>query len=260
MFRGLLVRSRLLTVIGCGVLFMVSAGAGCSATASAPTLTSKTLTVYLSAPASLTSNPGAQDVLDAEQLAFDQLKGSVKSFTLNRTVLKNGEISDHARTAIQNTTGAVGYVGEIVPPSTDSLGITNAVDLLQVSPAEGGPVPTSHFQSYSTYGRTFASMAPGTSQQAPTLLTGSAGRTFVSAFRSTYGHAPSAQAVFGYAAMASLLKALENAGSSANDRGTVRNDFFALKNAPLVVGPGGPQLGTYTVNKNGTIAITPASG
>jgi hypothetical protein len=257
MFRGALVRSRLLTVIACGALFMVSAGAGCSTTASAPTLTGKTLTVYLSAPASLSSNPAAQDVLDAEKLAFDQLKGGVKGFTLVRTVLTNGEISDHARTAIQNTTGAVGYLGEITWPSTDSLGITNAVDLLQVSPAAGPPVPTSHFQSYSTYGRTFASMSLGSSQQAQALLSGAAGRTFVSDFRSRYRHAPSSQAIFGYVATAAMLNALESAGSAANNRGTVRDDFFNAKNPKLTVGQGGPQLGMYTV-KDGTITITPA--
>jgi hypothetical protein len=259
MFRGVLVRSRLLTVIGCGVLFMVSAGAGCSASQSAPTLTSKTLTVYISAPGNLSGNAAAQDVLDAEKLAFSQLKGQVKNFTLAQQVLTADKISDNARTAIDNTTGAVAYVGEIEPgQSKDSLGITNAEELLQVSPAADPSVPTNWLQSYSTYGRTFASMAPGSGSQAAALVGGAAGRAFTRAFRTAYGHAPSAQAVFGYAAMASALKALQQAGSAANNRSTVRDDFFALKNAQLLVGPGGPELATYTVNKNGTITVTPA--
>jgi hypothetical protein len=259
MVRGLLASGRLLSgAVGVAAAALL---AGCSATTPAVTVSGKTLTTYLSFPASLSGDPQAQDVLDAEKLAFDQLKGGVKDFTVNRQVLQGKQISDNARKAIEDTTRAVAYVGEIQPgTSTDSLGITNAENLLQVSPAEGGPVPTTDFQSYSTYGRTFASMAPGSNQQAQTLVGGSAGRTFVRDFRNAYGHVPSAQAVLGYAAAAAVLEALRNAGSGANNRGTVRDDFFALKNVPLLVGPGGPQLGTYTVGKDGTVTITPASG
>jgi ABC-type branched-subunit amino acid transport system substrate-binding protein len=239
--------------------------AGCTTTTPAPTVSGKTLTLYLSAPASVSEgcpsackHPEAQDVLDAEQLAFNQLKGQVRG---NLRVLRANKISDNARKAIEDTTSAVAYVGEIEPgTSTDSLGITNAEDLLQVSPAESAPVPTKDFQSYSTYGRTFASMAPGSNQEAQTLVGGSAGRAFVRDFASSYGHAPSTQAIFGYVATAAVLKALQNAGSDANNRGTIRNDFFELKDVQLPVGPGGPVLGTYTVNKNGTVTITPASG
>jgi hypothetical protein len=261
MVRGLLGRSRRLS--GAGATACAAAAlllAGCSTTTPAVTVSGKTLTSYLSFPAALSGDPQAQDVLDAEKLAFDQLKGQVTGFTLNLKVLTAKKISDNARTAIENTTGAVAYLGEIEPgKSKDSLGITNAEDLLQVSPAEGAAVPTDWLQSYSTYGRTFASMAPGSNQQAQTLVGGSAGRSFVSDFRNAYGHAPSAQAILGYAAMAAVLKALHNAGSGANNRGTVRDDFFALKDAPLLVGSGGPELGTYTVNKDGTVTITPSS-
>jgi len=69
----------------------------------------------------------------------------------------------------------------------------------------------------------------------------------------------SAQAMLGYAAMAAVLRALQKAGSGATDRGTIRDAFFGLKGAPLLVGSGGPELGTYTVNKDGTVTITPAS-
>lgn len=254
--RGLLARSRLLSGCACAVIAVVTGG--CTTNAPAPTVSGKTLTVYVSAPPSLSGTAEAQDVLGAEKLAFNQLNGQVKDFTLKFVVLKANKISDNARTAIEDKS-SVAYVGEIKPgTSTDSLGITNAQDLLQVSPAEGGPVPTSHFQSYSTYGRTFASMAPGSSNQAPALVGGPGGRAFVRDFRTSFGHAPSPQAVFGYAAMAAALEALQKAGSAANNRGTVRDDFFGLRNASLAVGPGGPTLGTYTVNKNGTITITPA--
>lgn len=257
---GLLSRGRLLTVVACGAFAMSSIGAGCSTAPPAPTVSSKTLTVYLSAPSNLTGNPGAQDVVDAEKLAFTQLSGQIKGFTMKLQVVGSNKVSDNARTAIEDTDSAVAYLGEVTPgTSVDSLGITNGQDLLQVSPTSAASVPTKDFESFSTYNRTFASLAPGTGQQATALLRNSGGKAFVRAFRSAYGHAPSSQAVFGYAATAMVLKALQKAGSGANNRGTVRDDFFALKNATLAVGSGGPALGTYTVNRNGTVTITPAS-
>jgi hypothetical protein len=60
--------------------------------------------------------------------------------------------------------------------------------------------------------------------------------------------------------MAAVQRTLQTAGSGANNRGTVRNAFFGLQNVPLRVGAGGQRLGTYTVNKDGTVKITPASG
>ena len=256
--RGLLPRSRLLT--GCACALITASVAGCTTTAPAPTVSGSTITLYLSAPASLSANPQAQDVVNAEQLAFNDLKGGVHGYTLNLRVVKADKISDDARTAIEDKT-SIAYLGEAQPgASIASLGITNAQDVLQVSPTEAASVPTSDFESFSTYGRTFASMTPISAQQAQAILSDPAGRAFVREFRNQYGHAPAAQAVFGYAATAAVLKALQQAGSAANNRGTVRNEFFALRGVPLLVGQGGPVLGKYTVNGNGTVTITPASG
>ncbi len=258
MFRGLLAHSRLLTVLACGVLFMVSAGAGCSTTTSAVTVTGKTLTIYYSWPANLSSDPSTQQVIHGEQLAFSQLTGQVHG---NFSRLKANKISDNARTAIEDTTSAVAYVGETTAgTSVNSLGITNAQDLLQVSPAPGASQPTKNFQSYSTYGRTFASMNQTANQAAQAILAEPAGRTFARQFRTQYGSAPSSGAVLGYAATAAVLEALRKAGSAASNRSTVVSDFFALRNVSLTAGPSGPTLGTYTVNKNGTVSITPATG
>ena len=246
---GLLRRSRLLTVAACGVFAISTIGAGCSTTPPSPTVSGKTLTVYLSAPSNLASNSAAQDVINAEKLAFTQLSGQVSGFTLKLQVVRSNKISDNARSAIEDKT-SVAYLGEVTPgTSVDSFGITNAQDLLQVSPTEAASVPTKDFESFSTYGRTFASMAPGSDQVVQTILGTPAGKRF-----------SSSQAVLGYAAMAAALKALQKAGSGANDRGTVRDDFFALKNVQLLVGPGGPKLGTYTVNKSGTVTISAGSG
>jgi ABC-type branched-subunit amino acid transport system substrate-binding protein len=242
-------------------LAVATAVAGCSAAPSAPTVSGKNLSIYLSAPASLSGNSQAQDVIDAEKLAFSQLSGEVHGFTLRLDVVPNrtcgGKVPQNARCAIEDS-DAVAYLGEVQPGSSiDSLGITNAEDLLQVSPAQDASVPTKDFESYSTYGRTFASMAPSNNPTA--LLGGSAGRAFVRDFRHAFGHAPSTQATFGYAATSVVLKAIQRAGSAANNRGTVRNDFFGLKGVPLQIGPGGPVIGTYTVNKDGTLTITPGS-
>ena len=235
---------------------MLTAGAGCSTSTPAVTVSGSTLTVYYSWPANQSSNPGTQGVIHGEQLAFHQLAAQVHG---NFKRLQANEISENARTAIEDKTSAVAYVGEATGSSIDSFGITNAQDLLQVSPAEGASVPTKDYESYSTYGRTFASMDPTADQAAQAILAAPAGRTFARQFRTQYGTAPSPGAVLGYVATAAVLEALRKAGSGANNRGTVVSDFFALRNVSLTAGPSGPVLGTYTVNKNGTVTITPAS-
>lgn len=256
---GLLSRSRVLS--GCALLIGALAVGGCGAAGpSAVTVTGSRLTIYLSAPASLSGNSQAQDVIDAEKLAFSQLSGKISGFTLTLRVLTADKISDNARTAIDDKT-SVAYLGEVVPgASVDSLGITNAQQLVQVSPTAAAPVPKSDFESFSTYGRTFASMAPASDQQAQTILGTTGGKAFVRDFRNSYTHAPASQAIFGYVAMAAALKALHNAGPGATNRGTIVSDFFALRDVQLLAGSGGPELGTYTVNKVGTVTITPASG
>ena len=156
-----------LAVTGC-----TSNGSGSSAV----TVSGKSLTIYLSdAP---TSQPQvARDVLDAERLAWSQQSShTVGGFALRLKVL-HGRISDQARTAIQDQT-AIAYVGEIVPHSSyASLGITNALDLLQVTPTDtaleltqASPVvpgsPGVYYQSFSTYGQTFVRVVPTTAQEA----------------------------------------------------------------------------------------------
>ena len=65
-----------------------------------------------------------------------------------------------------------------------------------------------------------------------------AGRTFTSEFRSSYGHAPAPQAIFGYEAMSALLYVLDKAGVDANQRSTIVTDFRKLTDPPdSVIGP-----------------------
>lgn len=173
--------SRALVVSACAIL---AAGvAGCTAAgSSAPNLNGKSLTVYLSAPASLASDPEAQDVIDAERLAFQQLKGQVTAYQLGLVVLGHDKISDNARQAIGDTGHAVAYVGEVRPgDSADSIGITNAQDLLQVSPTDTATAltqtvpevknsPKNYYESFGANGQTFGRVVPTTKVEATVLV------------------------------------------------------------------------------------------
>ena len=78
---------------------------------------------------------------------------------------------------IQDKT-AIAYLGEVVPHSSyESLGITNALDILQVSPTDTAleltqatpavaNAPDAYYQSLSTYKQTFARVVPTTAQEA----------------------------------------------------------------------------------------------
>jgi branched-chain amino acid transport system substrate-binding protein len=139
------------------------------------TVTGKQLTIYLSSPSG--SDQVAQDVLDAERLAFSLKSGEVTAYKLALRSVSASKPSNNARTAIQDTS-AIAYLGEIVPGSSaDSLGITNAQDLLQVSPTDTAAAltqttsavsgsPSSYYESLKTYGRTFARVVGTTAAEA----------------------------------------------------------------------------------------------
>jgi branched-chain amino acid transport system substrate-binding protein len=76
-----------------------------------------------------------------------------------------------------------------------------------------------------------------------------AGQQFVSAFRSTFGHAPAPQAIFGYEAMSAVLAVLKQAGADAGSRSAVVADFLALHNRQSA-------LGTYSIT-SGDISLAP---
>jgi branched-chain amino acid transport system substrate-binding protein len=164
----LLARGRV--ACACALVAGALVAAGCtSASNSTVTVSGKDLVIYVSdAPTDL---PGvAGDVLDAERLALQQNGASVSGFTIRLDVL-HGKISDNARTAIQDTK-AIAYLGEVVPGSSyASFGITNDVDLLQVSPTDTAleftqstpavpGAPDNYYQSLGSYGRTFARVVP----------------------------------------------------------------------------------------------------
>jgi branched-chain amino acid transport system substrate-binding protein len=177
--RALLVRGWLL----CACALAAAAIAGCTSNGSASsavTVSGKTLTIYLSdAP---TGQPTvAQDVLDAEKLAWSGASHQVGSFALQIEVASGGKISDNARTAIQDQS-AIAYLGEVVPHSSyASIGITNALELLQVSPTDTAleltqatpavsGAPDDYYESLSSYGRTFARVVPSSGLEARALV------------------------------------------------------------------------------------------
>lgn len=170
-------RRRVLTA--CAAAAISAAGAGCTAAAPAPKASGKNLAIYLSEPASAASDQLAQDVLDAERLAFSQLNAKVSGFTVTLHVVSGSRISANARAAISDDS-AIAYLGEPVPGSSvDSVGITNAMDLLQVSPTDddirltqrtGGVAPSHYYEAWATYGHTFARMVPTSSREAVALV------------------------------------------------------------------------------------------
>jgi len=169
-------RARVVTA-GAGVVLAATI-AGCAAASSASvTVSGKSLVIYASAPAGAASDPTLQDVLDAESLAFQQKQGEVTAYHVAFHTIESAKLSNNARTAIEDKS-TIAYLGEIQPgASADSLGITNALDVLQVSPTDTAleltvstsaisNTPGRYYESLSTYGRTFARVVPNTELEA----------------------------------------------------------------------------------------------
>ena len=169
MSRRLLKRGWLL--VACACLATVTGAASCSSTATtATTVSGTTLSIYQSVPPGARS-PEAQDVLDAETLALRQAQGNVNGFKLKLLPFRGIELSATAREAIGTPT-TIAYLGELAPGSSaDTLGITNAEDVLQVSPTDTAVeltqstpaisnTPTRYYESLATYGRTFGRVVP----------------------------------------------------------------------------------------------------
>jgi|HubBroStandDraft_6_1064221.scaffolds.fasta_scaffold64786_2 branched-chain amino acid transport system substrate-binding protein len=159
---------------------VIAAGiAGCTSSSAANStvaVSGNQLTLYVSAAP--TDQPQvAQDVLDAERLAFLKGPTRVGQLTIRLATVRSSTISAQARVVIQDKT-AIAYLGEVVPQSSyQSIGITNALDILQVSPTDTAldltqatpavpNAPDSFYQSLSTYKQTFARVVPTTADEA----------------------------------------------------------------------------------------------
>jgi len=183
-------RNRALTGAACVALIVALAACGAT-TATSTTITGSTLTIYASLPLKVNGpeSSEAHDVLDAEQLALKQAGGKVGRYTIDFVALNDAAgagwspklIADNARRVIQHD-DAIAYLGEIDPnASAQSIPITNADDLLEVSPydtaiglTQATPVvsgsPDNYYESFSTYGRTFARVVPNDNYQAKAQL------------------------------------------------------------------------------------------
>jgi branched-chain amino acid transport system substrate-binding protein len=154
--------------------------AGCSQAGSSSStvkIVGNNLAIYISEPSNLKTDPVAQDVVDAEKLAFKDQHSEVKDYRLVLRTPLSKTVSDNARQAIIDKT-AIAYLGEIAPgTSTETVGITNALDVLQVSPTDTAlelgqstpavsNAPKTYFQSWGTYGRTFGRVVPTSAQEA----------------------------------------------------------------------------------------------
>ena len=115
-------------------------------------------------------------MLDAERLALSQLGSKVSGFTIRFAAL-DAKPSANARTAIQDTS-TIAYLGELDPGiSAGTIGITNAQDLLQVSPTDTAleltqstpavhGAPNNYYEAKGTYGFTFARVVPTSAAEA----------------------------------------------------------------------------------------------
>jgi branched-chain amino acid transport system substrate-binding protein len=150
---------------------------GSSSSSSNITVEGHTLRIYLSEPPTLKQDPVAQDVVEAEKLAFSAHSAEVKDYKLQLLTLHSNTLSDNARGTIIDKT-AIAYLGEVDPgTSTQTVGITNALDVLQVSPTDTAlelgqstpavvDAPKTFFQSWGTYHRTFGRVVPDSADEA----------------------------------------------------------------------------------------------
>ena len=181
-------RNRVLTGAACVALMAALAACG-TPTATTTTITGTTLTIYASLPLNGPQSADAHDVLAAEQLALQQAGGKVGRFTIDLVPLNDSTaigwspklIADNARTVIQHA-NAIAYIGEIDPnASAQSIPITNADDLLTVSPydtaiglTQATPAvsgaPDKYYEAKSTFGRTFGRVVPNDTFQAKAQL------------------------------------------------------------------------------------------
>jgi branched-chain amino acid transport system substrate-binding protein len=174
----MLARSRALTA--CAVAMLATAAGGCATTTTTASVSSGTLSVYVSVPAGRQS-PETQDVLAAERLAFQQAGAQVAKFKIKLVPFSGHKLSDNARQAIGDG-GTIAYIGEIPPGgSEDTIGITNAEDILQVSPTDTAveqtqrtpAVPNSpdrYYESLSSNHRTYARVVPTDALEAKALV------------------------------------------------------------------------------------------
>jgi ABC-type branched-subunit amino acid transport system substrate-binding protein len=171
-----LARSRAVTACAC--LALAAGLAGCAAAGnSTVTVTGSTLSIYAAQPPGGAGGQEATDVIDAEQLALQQAGDQAGKFKIKLVRVDGKEVSDNARSAIEDQS-TIAYLGEVEPGTSGvSLQITNQQGLLQVSPTDTASFlttispavpgsPLKFYPSNSTYQKTFARVVPTTIDEA----------------------------------------------------------------------------------------------
>jgi branched-chain amino acid transport system substrate-binding protein len=172
------VRSRALPLFAClSLVGLAGCGTATSGGTSQITVSGSTLSVYASQPPSGSGGQAATDMIDAEKLALKQAGGHAGKFTVVLKPVDGKEISDNARTAIQDKT-TIAYLGELQPGTSQiSVEILNQQGVLVVSPADTADYltqstpavpgsPTKYYPSRSTYHETFARVVANSSEEA----------------------------------------------------------------------------------------------
>jgi ABC-type branched-subunit amino acid transport system substrate-binding protein len=258
-----------LAVAGC------SAANSSSSSSSSLTVSGGTLSIYLSEPSDWRSDPVAQDVVHAEQMAFSAHSPSVTDYKLRLEAVSYKTLSDNARAAIIDPT-TIAYLGEIAAGASDqTTGITNAQDVLQVSPTDGAlelsnttPAVSGgakyFFEQWSSYGRTFARVVPSGIEearaQAAEMKSLGVKSLYVANDGSDYGKAI-ADAVSSDASAAGITaaKSLSAAGAAfyGAESPTAAAKFFnnAASAAPKakLFGPSSLNSGAFTAALSGSV-------
>jgi branched-chain amino acid transport system substrate-binding protein len=101
-----------------------------------------------------------------------------------------------------------------------------------------------------------ANLQPRTFVTNPTLdpkLYPPAAQDFFKTYRQKFGKAPEPYAIYGYEAMQVALLAIQNAGAKGNDRQSVIDQFFKIKDRDSV-------LGKYSIDANGDTTLSDYGG
>jgi ABC-type branched-subunit amino acid transport system substrate-binding protein len=164
-------------VCACLIALVVAGCGTATGGTSQVTVSGSTLTVYASQPPNGSGGRAAADILAAEQLALQQAGGHAGKFQVRLIKLHGRELSDNARTAIQDKT-TIAYLGELQPGTSQiSVEILNQQGVLVVSPADtadyltqaapGVPgSPTKYYPARTTYHETFARVVPNSAAEA----------------------------------------------------------------------------------------------
>jgi branched-chain amino acid transport system substrate-binding protein len=80
-----------------------------------------------------------------------------------------------------------------------------------------------------------------------------AAQDFFKTYKSKFGKTPEPYAIYGYEAMQVALLAIQNAGDKGNDRQSVIDQFFKIKDRDSV-------LGKYSIDQNGDTTLSDYGG